>query len=109
MSPPAPPELVQEMPAPPLSRAPEAQVQKGALLYSQTCARCHGVEVRGGLKDLRYMTRPTHGKFNDIVMHGAYQAKGMANFSDVLSQEDADAIHAYITARANEDWFQGQK
>ena len=107
--PPAPPELVQEMPAPPLSRAPEAQVQKGALLYSQTCARCHGVEVRGGLKDLRYMTRPTHGKFNDIVMHGAYQAKGMANFSDVLSQEDADAIHAYITARANEDWFKGQK
>ena len=28
----------------------------------------------------------------------------MANFSDILKPEDAEAIHAYLIARANEDW-----
>ena len=26
------------------------------------------------------------------------------NFSDILSPEDAEAIHAFLIARANEDW-----
>jgi quinohemoprotein ethanol dehydrogenase len=28
----------------------------------------------------------------------------MAGFSDLLTVEDAEAIHAYVIARANEDW-----
>ena len=28
----------------------------------------------------------------------------MASFADVLSKDDAAAIHAYLIARANEDW-----
>ena len=32
----------------------------------------------------------------------------MASFADILSPDDADAIHAYLTARANEDWGAGR-
>jgi quinohemoprotein ethanol dehydrogenase len=28
----------------------------------------------------------------------------MASFADLLSEADADAIHAYVISRANEDW-----
>ena len=85
-------------------RAPEAQVQAGAQLFAQTCAVCHGQRAIGGVKDLRHMTAETHGRFNDIVLKGLYVDKGMASFADLLSQADADAIHAYLIARANEDW-----
>jgi quinohemoprotein ethanol dehydrogenase len=50
------------------------------------------------------MTRETHAAFKDIVLGGLRKDKGMASFADILSAEDADAIHAYLTARAVEDW-----
>jgi len=90
-------------PPPPL-RASEATVQRGAQLYAETCAVCHGQRAIGGVKDLRHMTAETHGKFNDIVLKGIYLEKGMASFADLLDQEETDAIHAYLIARANEDW-----
>ncbi|MEO6389320.1 MAG: PQQ-dependent dehydrogenase, methanol/ethanol family [Croceibacterium sp.] len=92
------------IPPPPPLRASEAQVAEGAQLFAQTCAQCHGQRAIGGVKDLRHMTAETHGMFNDIVLHGAYLERGMAKFSDILSQPQADAIHAYLIARANEDW-----
>jgi len=94
-------------PPPPL-RASEAAVQRGAQLFADTCAVCHGRNAIGGVKDLRHMTAATHGKFNDIVLRGLYLDKGMASFADLLSEDDAEAIHAYLIARANEDWGQGR-
>ena len=89
---------------PPPVTASEAQIARGAQLYAETCQVCHGQQVIGGVKDLRKMTRGTHGKFNDIVLKGIYADKGMASFADLLKPEDVDAIHGYVTARANEDW-----
>ena len=100
-------EATAAVPPPPPLRASEAQVQRGAQLYAQTCAVCHGARAIGGVKDLRHMTADTHGKFNDIVLKGIYLDKGMASFADLLDQDQADAIHAYLIARANEDWGQG--
>ena len=97
-------EATAAVPPPPPLRAPEAQIQAGAQLYAETCAVCHGTRAIGGVKDLRHMTAETHGKFNDIVLRGLYLDKGMASFADLLDQEQADAIHAYLIARANEDW-----
>ncbi len=94
----------EERSQPPPLRASEAMVQKGAQLYAQTCALCHGQQAIGGVKDLRYMTRDTHAAFKDIVLGGVRKDKGMASFADILTPEDADAIHAYLIARANEDW-----
>jgi quinohemoprotein ethanol dehydrogenase len=58
----------------------------------------------GVIKDLRHMTSDTHASFADIVLGGKLEPLGMVSFADVLSAADADAIHAYVIARANEDW-----
>ena len=90
-------------PPPPL-RASEAQVQRGAQLFAQTCAVCHGQSAIGGVKDLRHLTPDEHARFNDIVLKGTSQDKGMASFADLLKADQVDDIHAYLIARANEDW-----
>ena len=95
------------IPNPPPLRASEAQVQRGAQLYAETCAVCHGQQAIGGIKDLRHMTPETHGKFKDIVLGGIYVDKGMASFADLLNEQQVEDIHAYLIARANEDWGEG--
>jgi quinohemoprotein ethanol dehydrogenase len=94
-----------KIPPPPLARAPEELVKQGQAVYDRVCARCHGQNVRGGLKDLRYMTRETHAQFNDIVLKGTRKEKGMASFADLVSPQEVAAVHAYVTARANEDYL----
>ena len=92
------------LPAPPWLTGSEADVTRGRELYARTCATCHGPDARGGLKDLRYMTPETHAAFLDIVLKGIRTEKGMASFADLLTPADAQAIHHYLIARANEDW-----
>ena len=92
------------IPDPPPLRATEATVQRGAELFANTCAQCHGQLARGGVKDLRYMDSQTHASFNDIVLKGLREKKGMANFSNLLTLDDAEAVHAYVIARAQEVW-----
>ena len=89
-------------PPPPVTAPPE-QIARGRDLYARNCALCHGAEARGGVKDLRHMSGQTHGQFLDIVLGGARKAKGMASFADTLSRQEAEDIHAYLIARANED------
>ena len=103
--PPLPPAT--PIPDPPPLRATEATVQKGAEIFARTCAQCHGQLAVGGVKDLRQMTRETHAQFNDIVLKGTRVQKGMASFANLLSLDDAEAIHAYVISRANEDWGTG--
>jgi quinohemoprotein ethanol dehydrogenase len=95
------------IPDPPPLRATEATVQKGAEIFARTCAQCHGQLAVGGVKDLRQMTRETHGQFNDIVLKGLRVDKGMASFANLLSPEDVEAVHAYVISRAQEDWGAG--
>jgi quinohemoprotein ethanol dehydrogenase len=87
-------------------RASEDTVQRGAELYDKTCSMCHGRNAVGGgvIKDLRHMAPETHQAFKAIVLQGAMLGLGMASFADVLSEADSEAIHAYLIARANEDW-----
>lgn len=100
--PPMPPPSA--LPPPPPLRAGEDVVRKGQKLYGETCSRCHGEEARGGLKDLRFMTPETRAQFKEIVLDGIRKEQGMAGFADILTEEDAEAIHAYLIARAHEDW-----
>jgi quinohemoprotein ethanol dehydrogenase len=94
---PAPPE-------PPPLTASEATVQRGAELFANTCAVCHGQMAVGGVKDLRFMDAKTHAAFNDIVLQGARADRGMASFASLLQPADVDAIHAYLISRAQEEW-----
>ena len=102
--PPLPP--IPPIPLPPPSTASADVIAKGADLYGKTCSNCHGPQAVGGgvIKDLRHMTEATHSAFKDIVLKGQLVGLGMANFSNVLSDADADAIHAYVIERANADW-----
>ena len=92
------------IPQPPPLRASEADIQAGAQLYADTCSGCHGREAVGGVKDLRHIDAATHARFKDIVLGGIYADKGMASFKDLLSDKQAEQIHDYLIARANEDW-----
>jgi quinohemoprotein ethanol dehydrogenase len=50
------------------------------------------------------MTPETRAQFREIVIDGTRKDKGMVGFADILTAADSDAIHAYLIARANEDW-----
>ena len=97
-------EVTQLPPQPPALRASEAQITRGAQYFAETCQLCHGQNAVGGQKDLRFMSLETHDEFMDIVMEGIREEKGMASFADTISQEQAEDIHQYLIARANEDW-----
>jgi mono/diheme cytochrome c family protein len=43
-------------------------------------------------------------QFKDIVLKGIRSVKGMQSFADVVSDADAEAINAYLIARAREDY-----
>ena len=101
LPPPPPPS---EFPRPPFLMAGEEQVALGRQLYGDTCVRCHGENAVGGTPDLRWMTQETRAQFNEIVLGGSRADLGMAGFADVLDEEGAAAIHAYLIARANEDY-----
>ncbi len=92
------------IPVPPSGDQPLDKVAQGAALYSTTCAICHGQNAVGGVKDLRHMSEATHAEFLDIVLHGKRQALGMASFADKLTEDQAQAIQAYLISRAQEDW-----
>ena len=53
---------------------------------------------------LRFMQPQAHAEFKDIVLKGTRSAKGMQSFADVVSEADAADIHAYLVARAREDY-----
>ncbi len=100
--PPTPP--ADSLPAPPSDPQPADQVQAGAVLYAAQCAVCHGQNAAGGVKDLRYLNADTQAQFLDIVLGGKLKKEGMESFSDRLSTAQVQSIHAYLIARAQEDW-----
>ena len=68
------------------------------------CVGCHGGNLVGskGVPDLRWMAPTFHENFKPIVLDGALKGLGMVGFKDVLNEDDADAIHAYILDKAND-------
>lgn len=95
--PPPLPHLRTDPPFPELPPRPtdQTQIAAGEVLYNRYCSRCH-VMGRGNLPDLRRIESGTHALFSTIVLGGAFAAKGMGRFDDVLSPADVDAIHAYL-------------
>jgi mono/diheme cytochrome c family protein len=80
-------------------------IAAGEIVYNEVCAVCHGLAVRSGgsIPDLRRMSEGTHEIFNQIVLDGLLSARGMAGFSDTISEQDSTQIHAYVRARAEQD------
>lgn len=96
--------------APPLLDPPdlygsEEQVTAGGADYMKYCAVCHGVEAIGGgaVPDLRNSAMiATEEAFRSVVLDGTYLDKGMASFSEVLDEEAAEAVRAYIVQQAHQ-------
>jgi quinohemoprotein ethanol dehydrogenase len=90
--------------APPPATASAGTVKKGQQLYQRYCSACHGdVAVSGGvLPDLRYSGALKSKDWPAIVLEGQLRQFGMIAFGSELSPTDADAIRAYVIARAHE-------
>ena len=92
------------IPEPPEDFGSEEQIAAGAADYTKYCAVCHGVAVIGGgaIPDLRHSAMiATPDSFRTVVLDGVYLDKGMASFSEVLDEDDAEAVRAYVVSQAN--------
>lgn len=96
------------------------QIDHGRQLFHQYCYRCHGNAAVSDneLPDLRRLDAVWHQNFNKVLLEGLMEQAGMPRFDDVLKPEDADAIHAYVLHKANQDadfrnqptwWLETQK
>ena len=84
------------------STAPAEMVDKGGALFTQWCAVCHGVGAvgGGGLVTALPMSKPDVFKmYKEIVLDGDYASRGMPAFGKWLSNDDVEAIRAYIVKR----------
>jgi quinohemoprotein ethanol dehydrogenase len=94
-----------DIPEPPPLTASAEVVDHGRRLFNTNCGLCHGLLAvsSGVVSDLRFASADTHATWQDIVRGGSLSSIGMASFRDLLSDEDAEAIRAYVIARALQD------
>ena len=84
-------------------------VHKGALLFSDQCFLCHGLNaVAGPIVDLRYSSKETLNNFASIVLGGSRISDGMPSFKKILTAKEVEALRAYIISRAQETAKPGQ-
>jgi len=83
----------------------EEQVEAGLVHYSRNCSVCHGpVGISSGvLPDLRWSyISGNQDAWRGVVMDGNLAANGMVAFDEFLSDEDSEAIRAYVMHRAHQ-------
>lgn len=98
---PAPPPRIEEpFQRPPEAAGDEASVHRGEVKFIEECSRCH-VLGPSSTPDLRRLNAGQHSAFKDIVLRGAMAPTGMESFGDLLSEADADDVHAYLI---DESW-----
>jgi quinohemoprotein ethanol dehydrogenase len=90
-----------ELPAPVLADLDPAQVQRGHDTFHLWCVTCHGPSaIAGGtIPDLRFSSEATYDSLENIVLSGAFEAKGMPRFDAWLDAEDVADIRAYLINR----------
>ena len=102
------------VPKPPEQTASPEKIQRGAGVYTKCfCHKCHSPEadgsgawsLEGEVPDLRYMPLSIHQRFNAIVLGGSNLRNGMPKYgtppgwpwiNTAMTQEEADALHAYL-------------
>lgn len=82
----------------------DVQLADGLVHYARNCTVCHGpfAASAGILPDLRwsaYTSSPEAWK--GVVIDGNLQSIGMVSFADVLTEEEAEAIRAYVVQQAH--------
>ena len=82
-------------------------IRQGDDLYHSQCASCHGgigipSEVAIIAPDLRLMNLATHSEMQDIVLEGVRAQQGMPDFEDTLTNDQLEAIRAFIVTQARQ-------
>ena len=100
--PPIEPEVPKLQPEPPPESTTADQISTGRRLYSARCAVCHGLNAvsSGLIPDLRYLDANGHKGWDGVVLFGAKRTTGMPGFDKLLTEDETDAIHAYVIRRA---------
>ena len=79
-------------------------IKNGSAIYARYCSGCHGdTAVAGGpIPDIR-STYALHDAddWNEIILEGALNDRGMVSFKDVLTEEEVQNIRAYVIDRAS--------
>lgn len=80
----------------PISFTPEA-IKKGAGIFSQNCAACHGARMADpqGAFDLRKFPREEKGRFVTSVVKGK---NSMPPWGDLLQGDEIETLWAYVIA-----------
>ena len=100
----APPTVPNLSPSPDTASAPV--IARGGAQYRSHCANCHGnwAISAGVVPDLRYSSAIADRPMTERIVHGGIlRAGGMPMFGPSLSEDDLDAIRAYIIHRANDE------
>ncbi|HEV7394455.1 MAG TPA: cytochrome c [Burkholderiales bacterium] len=73
------------------------EIKKGAALYAQHCAACHGPRMADpeGAFDLRKFPRDQHDRFITSVTKGK---NSMPPWGGLLTPEDIGSLWAYVVA-----------
>ena len=87
------------IPLPPTQQVSAASITAGEIKFVEECSRCH-VLGPSSTPDLRRLGPELHAAFKDIVLRGVLAPTGMERFDDLISEEDADNIHAYLIDQA---------
>jgi quinohemoprotein ethanol dehydrogenase len=82
-------------PKPPNQTASAERIKAGEVKFVEECSRCH-VLGPSSTPDLRRLGPELHAAFKDIVLHGMLGPAGMERFDDLISEQDADNIQAYL-------------
>ncbi len=99
------PTALPPIPPPPVINASNEVLQHGGQLFNPYCGGCHGMGAvsRRVVPDLkRSAFIQSEEAFQSVVRGGALAKNGMPNFGSALSQEDVEAIRAYLASVAAE-------
>ncbi|MEM7327118.1 MAG: PQQ-dependent dehydrogenase, methanol/ethanol family [Pseudomonadota bacterium] len=82
----------------------DAQLAEGLVHYARNCTVCHGpfAASAGVLPDLRWSTYSSSADaWKGVLVDGNLQSIGMVSFADVLSDDEVEAIRAYVVQQAH--------
>ena len=97
------------------SAATGSIIERGSAVYSESCASCHGADLRGtdeGPSQLSIIYEPNHhtdDSFRNAISNGAPEHHW--NFGDMepvegLSAGDIEAVIAYVRAEQQREGFE---
>lgn len=95
---PALPEPPKQNSLPERPNADKQTIELGNHIYHNYCHFCHGTALmaNNAVPDLRNLPMLFYNNWDAIVRDGMMAKAGMVGFGEVLSQEETDAIYAYV-------------